>query len=71
MGLNAGMANALWDRLPAEAQSEVDSLVVAGRNVQAIAVIRECAGLPRPSLHECVDVVDQRFSVLRQGPAHT
>jgi hypothetical protein len=61
------MANALWDRLSAEARAEVDSLVSAGRNVQAIAVMREHAGLPAPGLHECVDLVDQRFRVLRCG----
>ncbi|MDN3262518.1 hypothetical protein QWJ26_22485 [Streptomyces sp. CSDS2] len=65
------MENALWDRLSAEARSEVDRLVSAGRNVRAIAVMRDRAGLPMPSLHECVDLVDQRFSVLRQGPTHS
>ncbi|WP_158713089.1 hypothetical protein [Streptomyces sp. NRRL S-1813] len=46
----------------------MDSLVSAGRNVHAIALMREHAGLPTPSLHECVDLLDQRFTVLRQGP---
>ncbi|MFD0167057.1 hypothetical protein ACFVJH_23350 [Streptomyces decoyicus] len=63
------MENALWDRLSAEVHAEVDSLVSAGRNVHAIAVMREHAGLPTPGLHECVDLVDQRFRVLRQGSA--
>ncbi len=71
MGFNAGMENALWDRLPVEVRSEVDGLVSAGRNVQAVAVIRDRVGLPVPSLHECVDLVDQRFSALRQGPTHS
>ncbi|MGC5006694.1 hypothetical protein ACLQ2L_30395 [Streptomyces sp. DT203] len=61
------MGNALWDRLSAEVQAEVDSLVSAGRNMQAIAVMRERVGLPTPGLHACVDLVDQRFKVLRQG----
>ncbi|WP_329297253.1 hypothetical protein OG410_00775 [Streptomyces sp. NBC_00659] len=65
------MGNALWDRLSVGVQAEVDSLVSAGRNVQAIAVMRERAGLPTPGLHECVDLVDQRFKVLRQGPTNS
>lgn len=71
VGFNAGMGNALWDRLSVGVQAEVDSLVSAGRNVQAIAVMRERAGLPTPGLHECVDLVDQRFKVLRQGPTNS
>ncbi|GAA3918977.1 hypothetical protein GCM10022244_30180 [Streptomyces gulbargensis] len=63
------MGNALWDRLSVEAQAEVDGLISAGRNVQAIAVIRESAGLPAPGLHECVDLVDQRFTRVRRGSA--
>lgn len=65
------MGNALWDRLSVEVRAEVDSLVSAGRNVQAMAVMRECVGLPAPGLHECVDLVDQRFKVLRQGPTNS
>ena len=61
------MGDALWDRLSVEVQEEVDRLVSAGWNVRAIAVMRECAGLPAPGLHECVDLVDQRFRVLRHG----
>ncbi|MFJ9590754.1 hypothetical protein [Streptomyces acidicola] len=63
------MGDALWDRLSVEVQAEVDSLVSAGRNVQAIAVMRERAGLPTPGLDACVDLVDQRFRVVRQGSA--
>lgn len=35
------MENAVWDRLSAEIRREVDSLVPAGRNVRAIALMRE------------------------------
>lgn len=59
----------MWDRLSIEVQAEVDSLVSAGRSVQAIAVMRERADLPTPGLHECVDLVEQRFRVFRQGSA--
>ncbi|WP_066954259.1 hypothetical protein [Streptomyces lushanensis] len=62
------MENALWDRLSVEVRREVDRLVSAGRNVHAMALIREHAGLPTPHLHDCLDVVDQRFNVLRHGP---
>lgn len=67
-GFNAGMGNTLWGRLLAEVRAEADSVVSAGRNVQAIAVMRERVGLPTPGLRECVDLVNQRFKVLRQGP---
>ncbi|MFE2056412.1 hypothetical protein [Streptomyces sp. NPDC059446] len=63
------MENDLWGRLSVELRHEVDSLVSAGRNVQAIALMRERAGLPKPHLHDCVDVVGRRFRVLRQQPA--
>lgn len=70
-GFNERMESALWGRLPVEARSEVDSLVSAGRTVQAIAVMRDRVGPPRPSLHECVDLVSWRLSALRQGgPTH-
>lgn len=68
MGFHAGMEDALWDRLSVEVRAMVDSLVSAGRNVHALAVMHEHAGPPTPSLHECVDLLDQRFTVLRQGP---
>jgi hypothetical protein len=47
----------LWDRLSTEARAEVDGLIAAGRNIQAIMMIRERAGLPRPELRECVDLL--------------
>jgi len=61
------MENALWDRLSPEARAEVDRLITADRNVQANAVMRERAGLPRPGIHECVDLLDQRSTALRLG----
>jgi hypothetical protein len=47
----------LWDRLSAEARAEVDGLIAAGRNIQAIMVIREGVGLPRPELRDCIDLL--------------
>ncbi|MFD8636807.1 hypothetical protein [Streptomyces sp. NPDC059533] len=63
------MENALWDRLSVDARVEVDRLIGAERNVQAIALMRERAELPRPGLRECVDVLNQRFTVLRERSA--
>ncbi|MGC9539728.1 hypothetical protein [Streptomyces sp. UG1] len=63
---NVGVEDLLWSRLSTEARAEVDGLIAAGRSVQAIAVMRECAGLPRPGLHECVDLLAQRFAVMRE-----
>ncbi|MFG2142349.1 hypothetical protein [Streptomyces sp. NPDC048650] len=63
------MENALRGRLSVEVRREVDRLVSAGQNVQAIALVDEHAGLPTPHLHDCVDAVDQRFGILRHRPA--
>ncbi|MER7379722.1 hypothetical protein [Streptomyces lanatus] len=60
------MDNVLWNRLSAEAQLEIDSLVSAGRNVQAIAAMREHVGVPQPELRECVDLLSQRSAALRE-----
>lgn len=63
------MENALWNRLSDEVRNEVDRLVAAGRNIQAIALIRDGAGPPTPRLHDCVDLLDQRFHLVRRRPA--
>ncbi|UKY55619.1 hypothetical protein [Streptomyces inhibens] len=60
------MDDSLWVRLPADAQAEVDRLVSVGHNVQAIVVMREHVRLPQPSLRECVDLLSQRFTALRE-----
>ncbi|MEV6509700.1 hypothetical protein AB0M61_26725 [Streptomyces sp. NPDC051642] len=54
------MDNMLWNRLSPEAQAEVDGLIAAGRNIQAIAVMRERLGLPRPELRDCIDLLAWR-----------
>ncbi|WP_329405980.1 hypothetical protein OG802_00190 [Streptomyces sp. NBC_00704] len=61
-----GVDDVLWNRLSAEERAEIDALVAAGRSVQAIVVMRECAALPQPDLRECVDLLAQRFTVLRE-----
>jgi hypothetical protein len=62
---NVKVNDALWVRLPVENQRQVDELVVAGRHIQAIALMRECAGLPRPDLRDCVGLLELRARVLR------
>ncbi|WP_371619894.1 hypothetical protein [Streptomyces sp. NBC_00454] len=60
------MENTLWDRLSVDVRVEVDRLIAAERDVQAITLMRERAELPRPGLRDCVDVLNQRFAVLRE-----
>ncbi|MFG2371041.1 hypothetical protein ACGFY9_06140 [Streptomyces sp. NPDC048504] len=60
------MDDMLWNRLPAEAQAEVDELIAAGRNIQAIMVMRERTGLPQPELRECIDLLAWRHGALRE-----
>ncbi|MEW2570669.1 hypothetical protein [Streptomyces sp. NPDC047070] len=59
------MNDALWDRLPMGDQLQVDELVADGRHIQAIALMRERAGLPRPDLRDCVDLLELRAQILR------
>ncbi|MGK5638184.1 hypothetical protein ACSNOK_07665 [Streptomyces sp. URMC 126] len=61
--------NTLWHRSPAAARAEADGLIVRGWNVHALAVIREHADEPRPSLHECVGLLDERAAFPRRTPA--
>ncbi|MGW8776499.1 hypothetical protein ACWGNM_00280 [Streptomyces sp. NPDC055796] len=63
------MENALWDRLSVDVRVEVDRLIAAERDVQAIVLMRERAELPRPGLRGCVDVLNQRLTVLRERSA--
>lgn len=60
-----GVNDSVWGRLSAEDRREVDRLVAGGRNVRAIAVMRERARAPKPGILECVDLLDQRFTALR------
>ncbi|MHA6757581.1 hypothetical protein [Streptacidiphilus sp. PAMC 29251] len=43
----------------------MDSLITAGRHIPAIAVMRERADRPKPGIHECVDLLDERATALR------
>ncbi|MFK0050080.1 hypothetical protein ACIQU4_39430 [Streptomyces sp. NPDC090741] len=61
------MNDSLWGRLSVEGQREVDRLITAGRNVQAVLVMRECADGLMPGIHECVDLLDWRFTALREA----
>ncbi|MFK8905955.1 hypothetical protein [Streptomyces sp. YS-3] len=61
------MNDSLWGRLSAEGQREVDRLMAAGRNVQAIMAMREYADGPKPEIPECMDLLDWRFTILREA----
>ncbi|MCX4510545.1 hypothetical protein OHA27_09535 [Streptomyces sp. NBC_01619] len=63
---NVSVDDSLWSRLSVEARAEVDGLIADGRHVQAIAVMRERAGLPQSDLRECVDPLELRASSLRR-----
>ncbi|MEV5528019.1 hypothetical protein [Streptomyces prunicolor] len=54
------MDNMLWNRLSAEARAEVDGLIAAGRTIEAIVMMLERAGPPRPDIRECVDLLAWR-----------
>ncbi|MFJ8629326.1 hypothetical protein [Streptomyces sp. NPDC093568] len=60
------MDESLWSRLSVEARAEVDGLITDGRNIQAIQMMRERAGLPRPELRACVDLLALRAEILRE-----
>ncbi|MGC4997146.1 MULTISPECIES: hypothetical protein [unclassified Streptomyces] len=60
------MNDFLWERLSVEGQREVDRLMAAGRNVQAIMVIREYADGPKPEIPECMDFLAWRFTASRE-----
>ncbi|MFD8499001.1 hypothetical protein [Amycolatopsis sp. NPDC059657] len=58
-------ARTAWPKLSAELRTEIDSLVVARRNIQAIAAFRDRSGLePRPGLAEAVELLQHRYDVL-------
>ncbi|MYS50948.1 hypothetical protein GTW46_12915 [Streptomyces sp. SID6013] len=61
---NVQVSNPLWERLSAEDRRQVDELVAAGRSIQAIALMRERADLPRPDLRDCVDLLELRAQAL-------
>jgi hypothetical protein len=44
----------------------LDGLIAGGRHIQAIAVMRERAGLPQPELRACVDLLELRAKCLRR-----
>ncbi|MEU6710643.1 hypothetical protein ABZ897_04105 [Nonomuraea sp. NPDC046802] len=54
------------EALPAQMRAQVDDLVMKGSKLQAVKVIREALGEPRPGLYECLDLVAERFEALGQ-----
>ncbi|MER5365054.1 hypothetical protein [Streptomyces sp. NPDC002722] len=57
-------AQLMWWTFPAGVRERIDELVLAGRNIQAVGVMRESGVEPRPELHECVEVLDGRHRAL-------
>lgn len=60
------MDNTVWNRLSAEARTEVDGLVAAGLTIPAIVAMLERADPPRPDLRECVDLLAWRHRALQE-----
>ncbi|MFF1346270.1 hypothetical protein ACFVZJ_09745 [Streptomyces sp. NPDC058322] len=57
-------AQLMWWTFPAGVRERIDELVLAGRHIQAVGVMRESGVEPRPELHECVEVLDGRHRAL-------
>lgn len=63
------MDDALWSRLSPEVRVELDALITSGRTVQAVKMMRECIGPPRPALWDCIEVLQERADALEvSGP---
>jgi hypothetical protein len=60
------MKNPLWATLPTQVRAEVDALVMEGRKLQAVQVVRNALKEPRPGIYECMDLVAERFTDLGQ-----
>jgi hypothetical protein len=56
----------LWAALPSQARAEIDALVMEGRKIQAVQVVRDALKEPRPGLYECMDLLAERFADLGQ-----
>ena len=52
--------------LSRQVRGQVDDLVMQGRKLQAVKVVRDSLGDRRPGLYECVDLVAERFEDLGQ-----
>ncbi|MDH6144371.1 hypothetical protein P3T35_006413 [Kitasatospora sp. GP30] len=61
------MESAIWSALSEAVLAEVDGLVRQDRRMWAVKVLREGCPEPKPGLYACVDVVAERYHVLRRG----
>lgn len=61
---HGAVEDTLWERLSGDVQAEVDRLILAGRRIQAAALMREAAGAPTPGIHATVDVLQWRWEEL-------
>ncbi|MCP2280012.1 hypothetical protein SAMN04244553_4798 [Nocardia amikacinitolerans] len=53
--------HALWERMPTELRSRFDELIHSGRKIHAIQAVRESLPDPCPGIHECVDLLEERW----------
>ncbi|SDY27929.1 hypothetical protein SAMN05421504_10516 [Amycolatopsis xylanica] len=63
--MNTFDAQAVWPRLSAELRAEIDDLVVARRNIQAIVAFRDRSGIePRPGIANAAELLQYRLDAL-------
>ena len=60
------MENPLWAALPGQVRAEVDALVMEGRKLQVVRVVRDALTEPRLGIYECLELVAERFADLGQ-----
>jgi len=62
------MERDIWAELSDEVRAEVDALVLRGRHVQAVWVIRNAFPDPKPGIPAVVDVIGDRYEELAVLP---
>ncbi|WP_329494904.1 hypothetical protein [Kitasatospora herbaricolor] len=60
------MINPAWEALPAQTRDHVDELVLKNLRIHAIKEIRDAAPAPVPGIHECLDMIVERYAALGQ-----
>jgi hypothetical protein len=58
------MEHPAWVALPDQVRDQVDRLLSAHRNVEAIKAIRDANPAPGPHLHACLDLITERRTLL-------
>ncbi|MGW4356101.1 hypothetical protein ACWELJ_28845 [Nocardia sp. NPDC004582] len=55
------MEHVLWERMPIELRSRFDESIKHGRKVLAIKTVRDELPEPTPGIHECADLLEERW----------